>query len=306
MNNSDPVFSVIIPTYQRAAVIEECVRSVLDQSFTNFEVIIIDDGSTDDTAQILKPLSETDYRVKYLYQENAERSNARNHGIRVSLGEYICFLDSDDLLLPEHLQLFYNRLKELDFPVALLYCNSMNEDNSRSHIRPESEQENPLELIMLHSIGAQQTCIHRSILVEHQFDPKIRIGEDRELWFRITKDYPMIYSDQRTTKIRDLGDRSVDITNTWAYKENIAHINHLRKQDSSGRIPHWILKSMYSTAHYKLALCYFRSNKRVLAFGQLLLSIFKWPKHKYRYKIILMMNILGLRWLLPERLRDAY
>ena len=105
-----PFFSVIIATYNRAAFLPDAIRSVLNQRFSDFDLIIVDDGSTDDTAAVVK--SYTDHRLHYIYQENAERSVARNNGVNHSKGSYLCFLDSDDLWLPNHLQTLHKIIQE--------------------------------------------------------------------------------------------------------------------------------------------------------------------------------------------------
>lgn len=100
--------SVIIPTYNRAHFLAEAIQSVLDQTFTDFELIIVDDGSTDNTEDIVMKFK--DPRIRYINQENSGVSAARNTGIKASDGEYIAFLDSDDIWLPQN----------LDFKVKLL------------------------------------------------------------------------------------------------------------------------------------------------------------------------------------------
>ena len=97
-----PFFSIIIPTYNRAHIIHRPIDSIIAQTFTDWELIIVDDGSTDHTQAIVD--SYNDSRIKYIWQENQERSSARNHGIKLAKGEWICFQDSDDEYLPEHLQ----------------------------------------------------------------------------------------------------------------------------------------------------------------------------------------------------------
>lgn len=89
-----PKVSVIIPTYNRASFLHEAIDSVLHQSYQDFELILIDDGSDDDTRDILKPYQG---RLNYHYQENAGISKTRNTGLRIAQGEFIAFLDSDDL-----------------------------------------------------------------------------------------------------------------------------------------------------------------------------------------------------------------
>lgn len=95
--------SVVIPTYNRAAYIERTVRSVLDQSYQPLELIVVDDGSTDDTASVLEQFAAAPGFV-YHYQPNCGRSVARNNGAAMATGEWIMYLDSDDLLLPDALE----------------------------------------------------------------------------------------------------------------------------------------------------------------------------------------------------------
>ncbi|MCC7355148.1 MAG: glycosyltransferase [Anaerolineae bacterium] len=93
--------SVIVPTYNRADLIPYTIDSVLSQTTSDWELIVVDDGSTDDTAAVVKRYQDQDARVHYVRQENAGVSAARNRGVANSTGEYLCFLDSDDELLPQ-------------------------------------------------------------------------------------------------------------------------------------------------------------------------------------------------------------
>jgi len=96
-----PKVSVIIPTYNRTHYVCEAIDSVLSQTFKDLEVIVVDDGSTDDARQVLENYSS---RIYYIYQENRGRSEARNKGIKAAKGEYIAFLDDDDIWLPYKLE----------------------------------------------------------------------------------------------------------------------------------------------------------------------------------------------------------
>ncbi|MEY3416623.1 MAG: hypothetical protein RL060_734 [Bacteroidota bacterium] len=96
-----PFFSIIIATYNRASLIEKTIQSVLSQEFGDFELLIVDDGSTDDTAAVVKPyLSD---KVMYFAKPNGERGAARNYGINKAKGVFLTFIDSDDLMYPHHL-----------------------------------------------------------------------------------------------------------------------------------------------------------------------------------------------------------
>ena len=98
-----PYFS-IIPTYNRSNFIAAAIKSVLNQTYTNWELFIIDDGSTDNTKEVVSNFN--DPRILYKYQNNQERSAARNNGIKIAKGEWICFLDSDDAYKKHHLETF--------------------------------------------------------------------------------------------------------------------------------------------------------------------------------------------------------
>jgi glycosyltransferase involved in cell wall biosynthesis len=100
---STPYVSIVIPAYKHALFIGEAIKSVLDQSFTGWELLIINDGSPDDTKSVVQPFLE-DPRIQYIEQENKGQAATRNHGIAMARGEYIQLLDDDDLIAPDALQ----------------------------------------------------------------------------------------------------------------------------------------------------------------------------------------------------------
>ena len=100
--SNDIVFSVVIPTYNRGHVLSRAINSVIEQSFTNFELLIIDDGSIDNTKEIVSEINDS--RIVYFRQDNKGAPNARNTGIEIAKGFYIAFLDSDDCFYPYHLE----------------------------------------------------------------------------------------------------------------------------------------------------------------------------------------------------------
>lgn len=98
-----PSFSVVIPTYNRAALITSTVNSVLAQEYDDFEIVLVDDGSTDETATVIESNYAGHKRVRYIRQANAERGAARNHGLKEARGTYVVFFDSDDVMHKDHL-----------------------------------------------------------------------------------------------------------------------------------------------------------------------------------------------------------
>ncbi|GAB3637408.1 hypothetical protein GCM10027422_29980 [Hymenobacter arcticus] len=112
--SQNPFFTIVIPTYNRAGFVGSTLRSVLEQEFTRLEVLIVDDGSQDNTAAVVQ--SFTDPRLHYLPKENAERGAARNYGLAHAKGEYVLFLDSDDLLHPNHLSTLHDAITAATVP----------------------------------------------------------------------------------------------------------------------------------------------------------------------------------------------
>lgn len=105
MTAHSPLVTIVIPTYNRSALLPITVRSALEQTYKNIEVIVVDDGSTDDTATVMKELMSQDPRLRYIhYLPNAGACVARNKGIDAASGSYICFLDSDDTYLPQKIE----------------------------------------------------------------------------------------------------------------------------------------------------------------------------------------------------------
>lgn len=125
-----PMISVIMPAYNSEKFIAESIESVRAQTYTNWELIIVDDGSIDHTENIVRIYKETDNRINYIYQENQKQGKARNTGIQNSKGELIAFLDSDDLWVPEKLEkqvsFFTNHNYDLIFSDGYLMLNDKN------------------------------------------------------------------------------------------------------------------------------------------------------------------------------------
>jgi GalNAc5-diNAcBac-PP-undecaprenol beta-1,3-glucosyltransferase len=113
---TSPFFSIVIPSYNRQDSVQSTINSILTQSFNSYEVIVVDDGSTDNTFEVLTGVYADQPAVKIIHQENKERGAARNYGLSQARGKYVEFLDSDDLLLEDHLKLLSDKICELNFP----------------------------------------------------------------------------------------------------------------------------------------------------------------------------------------------
>jgi glycosyltransferase involved in cell wall biosynthesis len=174
-----PFFSIILPTYNRANFISKAIDSVLNQTLQDFELIIIDDGSTDDTHTTVSSYL-TDDRIKYIYQKNQERSVARNNGINHSKGQYICFLDSDDYYLPNHLSVLYNCIEKNNYAVALFhtyqtYIKDGVEQKNSFFDNYKNDKFNDCDLRLINNVwlfspAVQTIAVHKKIVSDILFD----------------------------------------------------------------------------------------------------------------------------------------
>ena len=121
--NTGDLISVIVPVYNVKAYLERCVNSILKQSYENLEVILVDDGSTDDSKNICDSFAASDGRVRVIHQSNKGVATARNTGINNSNGEFICFVDSDDYIHPDFVRFLYTKLIENDCDICM--CNHL-------------------------------------------------------------------------------------------------------------------------------------------------------------------------------------
>ena len=118
-NHKQSSVSIILPTYNREDFILTAINSVVAQTYNDWELIIIDDGSTDSTKDFIAPYTK-DLRIRYYFQKNQERSAARNNGIDLAKGKFICFLDSDDYYLSNHLSILNDEIEKLHNPNIIL------------------------------------------------------------------------------------------------------------------------------------------------------------------------------------------
>ena len=195
-------FSIIIPAFNRAAFLTKAIESVLAQTYTDWELIVVDDGSTDNTREVVSKYS--DERITYIYQENSERSAARNNGIAHAKGDYVCFLDSDNYMLSNRLEKIAEYITQGNKP-ACYYTDIeyLNEQRGSNTIKTGKPYLFPIDVdkLIQDIIATPQLCCAMEILRKYQFNPKLSIGEDMELLFRITNEYPLVYIPNQATVV---------------------------------------------------------------------------------------------------------
>ena len=183
-----PKVSVIIPTYNRADVVGGAIQSVLDQTYTDWELIVVDDGSQDNTRDVVA--SYDDPRIRYIHQDNMKLPGARNTGIRASTGQYIAFLDSDDLFLPGKLQLQVDAM-DRDSDIGLVASVWMEVDAQHKTRRTLCPWQLKPELTLTHLLydcpfSPCAVLVRRNWLVRvGLFDAQQHYVEDWDLWLRL-------------------------------------------------------------------------------------------------------------------------
>ena len=192
MNKTD-LIPVIIPTYNRAHLIKRSVESVLNQTYKNLELIIVDDGSTDNTKEVIDSIN--DGRIVYIKQENQGACAARNHGIDIAKGEYIAFHDSDDVWHLDKLEKQLNTLKQHNADVVS--CKMFVFGNLIKRIWPKNFKEGFLQNHSLPLGISTQTLIGKTeIFLNNKFDLEMPRFQEFELLLRIQKKHSIYCIDK--------------------------------------------------------------------------------------------------------------
>jgi len=224
--------SAIILTYNRAHMVTEAIDSVLNQTFKDFELIVVDNYSSDSTESVVK--SYNDKRIRYFkHQNNGLIGVNRNYGIHKSRGEYIAFLDDDDLWLPEKLEKQVELLdsnKELGLVYSDTYIMDSNgnlrENTYFRRIKPARGNAFN-ELLQDNFIPMLTVVIRREMLSKVGiFNPRYKIALDYDLWLRIAEHYPIDFIEQPLAKYRVHSESGFQKNIALSYQEILQIIEH--------------------------------------------------------------------------------
>jgi glycosyltransferase involved in cell wall biosynthesis len=204
-----PRVSVVIPTFNRAIWLMEALKSVREQSFQDFEIVVADDGSTDGTWERIKQLQGEDPRVRYVRQENRGPSAARNLGISAARGEFIALLDSDDLWLPEKLARQMAAF-DADPSAGVVYCKfafitESGEPLERDWPRPQVRGDLYVDLMYANVIyGSDSAVVMRTADLRRAggFDERLHAVEDQDLWRRLSLSHRFVLLDEVLVLVR--------------------------------------------------------------------------------------------------------
>ncbi len=199
--------SIIMPAYNAEKTIKESIQSVLEQTYQEWELLIVNDGSMDNTVSVIE--SYDDKRIKLINQKNGGVSNARNNALRQANGVYIAFLDSDDLWLETKLEKQLQFIKQND--LQFVYTKSYSFTNDSNDIKKyfsfvNLKFKNSEEILIYDFIPILTVLFHRDILKEiGYFDESLQGTEDWDLWIRILQKYEIGFIKEYLTKYRIIG-----------------------------------------------------------------------------------------------------
>lgn len=194
-----PFFSVIIPVYNKEKFVAKTLKSVLAQTFTDFEIVIVNDGSTDTSEAII--FSIKDPRIRYFSKSNEGVSVARNFGIEKASADYICFLDADDYWHPEFLQTLHTYIEKLPNEKVFAMAYEIETDKSVFPAQYSIPKTNDFEIVDYFEASKEASVLWTSSAAFHKvvftkagnFDHSIKSGQDIDLWIRIGLIYPVVF-----------------------------------------------------------------------------------------------------------------
>lgn len=191
--SSQPLISIVIPAFNAASVLDDALRSIQHQQYRHFEAIVIDDGSTDDTASVVRHFVAQDRRFVLVQQPNRGISAARNAGLAAARGEWIAFLDADDTWFPDKLTRQVQCVH--DFPeVDFIFSNYHQWDGQNDlRLRYAAHKHFPMGdftrlLIRFNLLGTLTVMVRQDVMSRvGQFDPELALAEDWDMWLRLAE-----------------------------------------------------------------------------------------------------------------------
>jgi len=247
---------VIIPTRNRAAMLQEAIESVRAQTYRAWELIVIDDGSTDQTPQIVETLARDEARIRLIRQAQHGVSAARNAGIRAARGRYVAFLDDDDLFLPEKLTVqiaCLERQPSLGFVYSQTeWVNRQGESLGRHPTTPVGDLRGLLEECAI----PLQTVVCRRERLEQVggFDESLSIGEDYDLWLRVARIASFQFIPGPLVRYRVHGANTCN-DNLRLYEQRAVVLSKVPLDPARG-ITRWVKRQRLGENAYRLARLY--------------------------------------------------
>lgn len=280
--------SIIIPAYNAEKYIEETINSVLKQTYNDWELIVIDDGSTDKTAEIISMLYNNNSKINYYYQKNTGVSGARNNGLSKCKGKYIALLDADDVWEPNNLELKVNLL-ETNKNIDWVFSDMFNADKNINiiEIAPSGTDKNILNTILswksevvpgpCSNIVFSKKCYEKGI----RFDKKLSTAADQDFTIQLASKYKGSHIKQALWRYRIL-DNSMSRNIEVMEKDHITVFKKAKKNNLFKTF--WFKQKCFSNLYWILAGSWWKNGKnKSRAFYYIILATFTYPLSLKRF-----------------------
>ena len=253
----NPLISVVIPAYNAELFLDETLESVLSQTYENWECIIVNDGSTDNTEEIAKKWCEKDARFRYFYKKNSGASDTRNLGIKDAKGEYIAFLDADDILTPDSLEVRINVLIEQNVDLVATKLQhftdklpKVSKNNARQDVLYYAK-EGLTQLMAFNKVTPSTVLCKKSVMDEVGGFTWHKKAEDLHCWLKVLFAGYKIYRIDETLLLYRLVENSMSSTDRNCSKEVFEIIYRFKDEilsldiDLQIYINHWLRKYVF-------------------------------------------------------------
>jgi glycosyltransferase involved in cell wall biosynthesis len=274
-----PTVSAVIPSYNYGTFVGKAIESVLSQSHPNVECIVVDDGSTDNTREVVARYGD---RVHYIYQKNAGLPEARNTGVRAATGDFVGFLDADDEWEPKFVETALQYFEKMPADLGVVACRATqvgldSKPLGLKRLLPEIDEELSLtDLIFRTRFFPSAVLARKSAVVEAgYFDPNY-VSEDRDMWIRIAERHRVFLHGQRLVLIRKHATNMSK--NAQSMKEKIKRTivkSYRAYPQLRGRVFFWL--HVWSFFYFQSGWTFYDQGKRLTAIGELLKSLALWP-----------------------------
>lgn len=268
MRANQPLVSIVTPTYNREDFLGEAIQSVIDQTYGQFELIIVDDGSTDESEALVERFALNDPRIRYFKQHNQGQSVARNRGIKESQGEFICFLDSDNKWFPDKLEASVKAFYD-EPSVDIVYGDNVTISETGAEI-DRSNMPRHSGLITERLLADNFISMNTTMVRKHCFDKlgafneRDRLAEDYELWLRFSTEFRFLYIPHYFGYYRVMDNQiSTDKEARYAANEKIIHSfltrfpdALTRKEQRAGLCRFYLRKARYLSATGQRKRCF--------------------------------------------------
>jgi glycosyltransferase involved in cell wall biosynthesis len=274
-------------------MLADTLASVQAQTYTNWECIVVDDGSKDNTRQVVEALSANDPRIRYVYQDNAERSAARNNGMRNATGTYFCFLDSDDHYAPEYLERLHHFLTLKQWPIALAISDFCTWDGiGITPVDVPPIGPNVAEWLLNFPVSPTRACMHKSIYPKFKFKEDIVMVEDSVLWISIATAYPVLHLREHLVWYRVHEGNSVNRATRASFSRHDGLIKFFQDPLSNAVSPS-LKRNMLSDVRFRMAEYQAYNGYIWKAFGLVVSSLFTAPIHRHtKAKLFFMLMLI--------------